>query len=183
MRSWLCGGVLVTAVLVFGCAETDPGITMSVKNRLIADDMVKARRIDVDTKDRVVTLTGEVRTPEEEARALQLARETKGVANVIDQLTVVPESAPTSGIGTTPGEPGYAPVPPSDAGITAAVKTKLLADPDTSGLRIDVDTAKQVVTLSGTVKSEAEKKEAVQIARGVEGVTNVIDRLVVERRK
>jgi hyperosmotically inducible protein len=180
MRSRLLFGILVTAILALGCAETDPGITTSVKSRLVADDMVKARRIDVDTKDRVVTLTGEVRTTEEESRALQVARETKGVTNVVDQLTVVPEAAPTTGV--TPGEPGYEAVP-TDAGITAAVKSKLLADPDTSGLAIDVDTNKRVVTLTGTVKSDAEKTEAMQTARGVDGVTSVIDRLTVKPPK
>jgi hyperosmotically inducible protein len=181
MRSRLLFGTLVTALLAFGCGETDPGITTSVKSRLVADDMVKARRIDVDTKDRIVTLRGEVRTTEEESQALQIARETKGVTNVIDQLTVVPEAAPTTGV--PPGEPGYYPTVPTDPEITAAVKAKLLLDPDTSGLRIDVDTNKRVVTLTGTVKSEAEKTEALRIARELEGVANVIDRLTIERPK
>jgi hyperosmotically inducible protein len=182
MRSMLLVGILATALVGLGCA-TDPGITTSVKSRLAADDMVKARRIDVDTKDRIVTLTGQVRTTEEELRALSLARDTKGVTQVVDHLDVVPEAAPTTGVA--PGETGYERVPtvPTDAGITAAIKAKLLADPDTSGLRIDVDTDKRVVTLSGTVRSEAEKTEAVQIARAMNGVTNVIDRLTIERPK
>jgi hyperosmotically inducible protein len=180
MRSCFLVGVLATALLALGCAETDPGITTSVKSRLAVDDVVKARRIDVDTKDRVVTLTGEVRTMEEESRALQVARETKGVTSVVDQLNVVPEAAPTTGV--SPGEPGYQTIP-TDEGISATVKSKLLLDPDTSGLRIDVDTDKGVVTLTGTVKTGAEKTEAVEIARGVTGVTSVIDRLTVERPK
>jgi hyperosmotically inducible protein len=176
-------GVLGTAILGLGCAQTDPGITASVKSRLAADDVVRASAIDVDTTDHVVTLKGQVRTTQEEARALQLARDTKGVVNVVDQLEVVPEAAPTTGVA--PGETGYetAPAVPTDASITATVKANLLADPDTSGLRIDVDTDKRVVTLSGTVKSEAEKTEAVQIARGVNGVTSVNDRLTIERPK
>jgi len=40
-----------------------------------------------------VTLTGEVRTQAEESRALQIARDTKGVVNVVDQISVVPEQA------------------------------------------------------------------------------------------
>jgi hyperosmotically inducible protein len=180
-RRWLLslGGA---AALTIACAQSDAGITTSVKTQLMADDLVKARRIDVDTRDRVVTLSGEVRTAEEEAQALSIARNTKGVANVVDQLTLVPESepVPTTGIGTVPIEPGV-PAPRTDAGITSEVKTRLLADPDTSGLRIDVDTNNYVVTLTGTVKSQSEKAESLQIARQVEGVTNVVDRLKVER--
>jgi len=61
-------GILGTAVLVVGCSQSDSGITTSVKSKLVADDMVKARNINVDTRDRVVTLTGTVR-PESDGNA------------------------------------------------------------------------------------------------------------------
>jgi hyperosmotically inducible periplasmic protein len=66
-----------------------------------------------------------------------------------------------------------------DAGITAQVKTALLNDPDVGGLRIDVDTAKGLVTLSGIVKSKAEADKAVAIARKVDGVRDVKSTLQV----
>jgi osmotically-inducible protein OsmY len=125
-----------------------------------------------------VTLTGEVLTAEEETQALRLARNTNGVTNVVDQLRVAPDPASTGTSGL--GEPGPL---VTDASITVDVKAKLMADPDTSGLRIDVDTAGRVVTLTGTVKSQAEKDEALRLAREATGVTSVTDRLTVERRK
>jgi hyperosmotically inducible protein len=63
------------------------------------------------------------------------------------------------------------------------VKSKLLADTHTSGLKIDVDTKEKVVTLSGNVKSQAEKAQAVQIARNTEGVKSVNDKLTIDRRQ
>ena len=60
-----------------------------------------------------------------------------------------------------------------DATITARVKTALLNDPATGGLRIDVDTFKGVVTLSGGVKSAAERDKAIAIARKTPGVVDV----------
>jgi len=60
-----------------------------------------------------------------------------------------------------------------DATITARVKTALLNDPATGGLRIDVDTFKGVVTLSGGVKSAAERDTAIAIARKTPGVVDV----------
>jgi hyperosmotically inducible protein len=60
-----------------------------------------------------------------------------------------------------------------DATITTRVKTALLNDPDVGGLRIDVDTFKGVVTLSGRVKSETEAAKAVQLARSIDGVSDV----------
>jgi hyperosmotically inducible protein len=66
-----------------------------------------------------------------------------------------------------------------DATITAQVKTKLLNDPDVGGLRIDVDTTKGVVTLSGVVKSKSEESKAVTLARSVDGVRDVKSTLQV----
>ena len=66
-----------------------------------------------------------------------------------------------------------------DATITAQVKTALLNDPVVGGLKIDVDTFKGVVTLSGGVKSRQEEQTAIALARKVHGVTNVKSTLQV----
>jgi ABC-type Na+ efflux pump permease subunit len=60
-----------------------------------------------------------------------------------------------------------------DATITTRVKTALLNDSDIGALRIDVNTAGGVVTLSGDVKSKAEADRAVQVARTIQGVKDV----------
>ena len=60
-----------------------------------------------------------------------------------------------------------------DGTITARVKTALLNDPDVAGLRIDVDTFKGVVTMSGAVKTPAERDKATALARKVPGVKDV----------
>jgi hyperosmotically inducible protein len=172
-----------TAVLAAACAQSDAGISTSVKSQLVDDELVRARNIDVDTRERVVTLTGEVGNAEEEARALEIARNTEGVNSVVDQIAIVPERAATTGIGGTPAEPGPGDVLTTDPNITAQVKTKLLADPDISGLRIDVDTRDQVVTLTGNVRTQAEKSHALQLAREVEGVSRVNDKLMIEARR
>lgn len=66
-----------------------------------------------------------------------------------------------------------------DATITSKVKTALLADPDISSLKINVDTDKGVVRLKGEVKSMALRKKAESIARDVEGVKKVDNQLVI----
>lgn len=70
----------------------------------------------------------------------------------------------------------------ADAGITAAVKSRLLADPDVAGLRIDVDTKGKVVTLTGTVKTAAQVAEAEKLARETPGVVRVVNNLKVGAR-
>ena len=176
MRSWcsvlLAVGLAATAI---ACAETDAGVTTAVKTRLAVDDTVKAYQIDVDTRDKVVTLSGSVSTVAEKTQAVAVARGTDGVENVVDNITVK---------GTAEGSmprPADAPVVDAvrDAGVTAAVKAKLLADPKVGGLKIDVDTKGGMVTLTGTVRSQAEKDEAVRLARQTENVRNVTDQMTV----
>jgi hyperosmotically inducible protein len=60
-----------------------------------------------------------------------------------------------------------------DATITAAVKTALLNDPQVGAMKIDVDTANGVVTLSGTVTSQADAEHAIALARRALGVKDV----------
>src|SRR3954463_14583665 len=63
----------------------------------------------------------------------------------------------------------------ADTAITGAVKTKLMGDTQVGGSKIDVDTTKGVVTLTGPVRSQAEKDEALRLARTTTGVKRVVD--------
>ena len=97
MRAFL--GAVSAVVLAFtvACSQTDAGITTAVKSKLAADDTVKAYKVDVDTANKVVTLSGEVDTEAQRAHAVMIARNTDGVADVVDQLRVNPTAA-TSGV-------------------------------------------------------------------------------------
>jgi hyperosmotically inducible periplasmic protein len=66
-----------------------------------------------------------------------------------------------------------------DATITARVKTALLNDPQVGGMKIDVDTAQGVVTMSGIVKNKAEETRAIELARQTPGVRDVKSTLQV----
>jgi hyperosmotically inducible periplasmic protein len=66
-----------------------------------------------------------------------------------------------------------------DATITTRVKTSLLNDPDVAGLKIDVDTFKGIVTLSGAVKTPVERDKAIGIAKKTPGVVDVKSTLQV----
>lgn len=69
-----------------------------------------------------------------------------------------------------------------DSAITTSIKTKLAADKKTSAVNISVETTNGVVTLTGHVKSSAERTEAVKIARQNKGVTHVVDKLTLEHK-
>jgi hyperosmotically inducible protein len=97
MKAFL--GAVSAVVLAFtvACSQSDAGITTAVKSKLAADDMVKAYKVDVDTENKVVTLSGEVDTAAQRDHAIMIARNTDGVADVIDQLRVNATAA-TSGV-------------------------------------------------------------------------------------
>jgi hyperosmotically inducible protein len=198
VSAWLSAAVL--AVATVACSQSDAGITTAVKSKMAADDTVKAYLIDVDTKSRVVTLNGKVDNARARTRAVELARATEGVADVVDNLTVVAgvtapggvddaamnrardaASTTTAGADTAKrdGTVGTAGAAVGDAALTAKVKTKFLADTSISGLKIDVDTKNDVVTLNGTVPTAAEKRRAVEVAKATDGVKSVVDNLKV----
>jgi hyperosmotically inducible protein len=60
-----------------------------------------------------------------------------------------------------------------DAMTTAAVKTALLNDAQAGTMKIDVDTANGVVTLSGVVASQPDAERAIALARQAPGVKDV----------
>jgi hyperosmotically inducible protein len=66
----------------------DASITAKVNAALAADKELSALRVDVDTRDGVVTLSGPAPTAGAKERAAELALKVKGVASVNNQLTI-----------------------------------------------------------------------------------------------
>ena len=101
---WRRGGAvaaaLAVAVLLAACqsmtGETlgenidDAGITAAVKSKLAGEKISTVTRIDVDTNRGVVALNGTVKTVTDRARAEELAREVKGVRDVVNKLRIQP---------------------------------------------------------------------------------------------
>lgn len=69
-------------------ALNDGSITAKIKAKMALDDSVKALDLDVDTTGTTVTVSGVVSNETQKQRALQLARETEGVKQVVDQIQV-----------------------------------------------------------------------------------------------
>ena len=114
MRAFFGAVSAVALAFTLACSQTDAGITTAVKSKLAADDTVKAYKVDVDTHNKVVTLSGEVDTQAQRTHAVMIARNTDGVADVIDELRVNPTAA-TSGVDV-------------DADIDVDVDNKLESD-------------------------------------------------------
>jgi osmotically-inducible protein OsmY len=101
---------VLTAALCAGCAQSDAGITTKVKAKLEAQRDLTSAGIHVDTANRVVTLSGTAASDTEKQKAVQLAKGTDGVKDVVDRLAVNPASAPTAPPTPAPAAPA-APAP------------------------------------------------------------------------
>jgi len=82
------GETVGAAAAKVGQAVDEATLTSKIKAKMVLDDSVKARAIDVSTTGSVVTLSGTVGSQAEHDRAVALARETAGVTQVVDRLTI-----------------------------------------------------------------------------------------------
>jgi hyperosmotically inducible protein len=91
--------LLVVLVLAAGACQSltgktagqsidDATITASVKSKLVADKAANLTRVDVDTNNGTVYLNGTVDSPEQKAKAEQLAWQAQGVKSVVNNLQV-----------------------------------------------------------------------------------------------
>ncbi|QBQ39375.1 BON domain-containing protein [Pseudoduganella plicata] len=69
----------------------------------------------------------------------------------------------------------------TDTMITAKVKADMAADKTAKAMDVHVETQKGVVMLSGFVASKAEADRAVELARGVKGVSDVKSSIQVKK--
>ena len=177
----MCGVVVagslfgVALLALAGCASsmvpkdtrnTDSGITSVIQASLEANDKVKARQVDVETREGTVYLTGVVDTEVARIEAGRIAWRTEGVRGVVNDLTVGERT-----VGSWV----------DDVMISSKVKAKLIANSEIKAGDIDVSSSQGVVTLIGRVSSEAIKNEAERIARGTAGVKDVHNELLVGR--
>ena len=126
--------------------------------------MVKARQIDVQTREGAVYLTGVVDTEEARREAVRVAWRTEGVHAVTNDLTVGERT-----VGSWV----------DDVMISSKVKSQLLSSSDIKAGDIDVSSSQGVVTLIGRVSTQAIKSEAERIARETKGVASVNSELLV----
>jgi hyperosmotically inducible protein len=147
-----------------GTQSSDSGITSVVEASLEANDQVKARQVEVQTREGVVYLTGVVDTAEARREAARVAWRTEGVRGVNNDLTVG-EMTVGSWI--------------DDVMISSKVKSQLIANTLIRAGDIDVSSSQGVVTLIGRVSSQAIKTDAERIARETKGVSEVNNELQV----
>ena len=174
----VAGSVIGAAMLaLLGCASSmvprgtrhsDSQITSVIQTSLQASEKVKARQVDVETREGHVYLTGVVDTEKARREAGRIAWRTEGVRGVVNDLTVGERT-----VGSWA----------DDVLISSKVKAKLIANSEIKAGDIDVSSSQGVVTLIGRVSSRTIKSDAERIARGTRGVKDVHNELVVGRMR
>jgi hyperosmotically inducible protein len=163
--------IAISAALVIsltGCerrSATDATVTTTVKNRLAADPTTSAARINVDTSNGVVTLSGAVPTTAEKSEAERIARNTQGVTQVVNNISVEREESANGGTF-------------GDTAILTSIKSQLVAN---GIIGTNVDVKNGAVTITGEVDNAQEKSRAEEIARQTSGVKSVKNQLTIKK--
>lgn len=157
---------------------SDEELRKRVETVLERDKALEGSSISVESvNDGIVVLAGDADTLTSHRRALEDARAVDGVSRVASQIRspdelgdreIWSEEQAGDTAGSTP-----------DLWITTRAKLKLMADPGVSPFAVNVDTRDGVVTLFGSVKNEAAKRQAEQHVRQISGVREVKNELQV----
>lgn len=156
------------ATTTVGTEIDDSVITTSVKSALLADPDIKSIDFKVETRKGEVQLSGFADSQTQIDRATAVAKGVAGVKNVINNVAV--KGSPTT-VGNTI----------DDSVVTTRVKSALLADSSIKSRDIAIVTRKGEVQLSGFVDDQKQIDRAIEITRGVEGVSSVSNEMSIKK--
>ncbi len=163
------GGVVATGMVAerrgAGDYVEDNWVAWRIRSKFIQSNLVKVGNINVSVYQGRVLLTGAAASEEEIAESIRLAKETRGVINVDSEILVQSETSEELA---------------HDAWISTQVKAKLFTNNGVRGIDIHVETTKSVVYLTGQAQTLDERNLAIEIARAVRGVREVVSYILVD---
>ena len=148
----------------------DATLAATVKSKLLWNSNTEGLDIKVSAANGTVSLTGSAQSAEAKELAGRLAANTDGVREVNNLLSVSSTDSTAAKVQNAADDTAAA---ISDAWITSKVKSSFIYSRNLDGLNIFVDTQKGMVSLSGSVLSNAEKQLAIETARNIRGVRGV----------
>jgi hyperosmotically inducible protein len=151
-----------------GTQVDDSVITTKVRSALMSNDDVKSLDIKVKTQKGEVMLSGFADNQTQIDRSIAVAKSVEGVNNVDNKLSLK-EGKQTVGNKI------------DDSVVTTRVKSTMLADPVMKSLDVSVTTRKGEVQLSGFVDNAVQMTHAVDVAKGIEGVSSVVNHMSIKK--
>lgn len=160
--------VTTTPSTTIGTEIDDSVITAKVKVALMSNEEIKSLDIKIRTYKGVVMLSGFADNQFQIDRSIAVVLGVEGVKDIDNQLALK-EGRQSLGNKI------------DDSVITTRVKSALLADPFMKSLDVSVSTRKGEVQLSGFVDNVIQLNHAEDIARGVEGVSGVVNHMSIKK--
>ena len=178
-------------VSLAACSERqvdDALLTARVKAQMTADGRISPSRVDVDTLNGNVTLSGETPTQAEKSAAEEVTRSVEGVRGVSNQIIVNPAAAGT-GIPSGDEMKQQAEKTVSNVGqgvkreaanaiLLGSVKARLAAA-GYGGVGVGVNSG--VVTLRGETSSDKDRIAVEAIVQRISGVQKVDNQLTIRK--
>ena len=162
----VCGALLISSLAAPPLQAAPEGIptgaeiNAAVDSDLLYDSSVSSNDLDVSTTNGIVTLSGSAPNILAKERAVTIAEAVRGVRAVVNNISVKP-------------------VLRTDDEVQRDVKFALLGDPAADSYEVNVAVKDGVVTLTGTVQSWQEKQLSAAVAKGVKGVKELKNDIIV----
>jgi hyperosmotically inducible periplasmic protein len=162
------GANSASAPTTIGTEVDDSVITTRIRSALMSNDNIKSLDIKVRTRKGEAMLSGFADNQSQIDLIVTLVQGIEGVKSVTNQLSLKEGKL---SIGNKI----------DDSVITMQVKSALLADPLMKSLDVSVTTRDGEVQLSGFIDNELQMSHAVDIARGTNGVSSVVNHMSVKK--
>lgn len=150
----------------------DRAVTAAVRGRMLGSGEFKGLKIGITTVNNVVTLFGVVPTEAHVESMSNIASNTKGVEDVVNQLTIRPRDDAYDAVRGTGQQI-------SDEWLESRVSTAIMLNRHLKMRELDVEVDDGICMLSGTVDSEEKRVLAEEVARNVQGITEVRNSITV----
>ncbi|OIQ84906.1 osmotically-inducible protein Y precursor [mine drainage metagenome] len=157
-----------SAPTTIGTEVDDSVITTRIRSALMSNDNIKSLDIKVKTRKGEAMLSGFADNQSQIDLIVTLVQGIEGVKSVTNQLSLKEGKL---SIGNKI----------DDSVITMQVKSALLADPMMKSLDVSVTTRDGEVQLSGFIDNELQMSHAVDIARGTNGVSSVVNHMSIKK--
>ncbi len=141
-------------------AASDTLIVATINDLWFKYDIATFAKLNLTVNQGRVLITGVVQKPEARVEAVRLAWQARGVKEVINEIRVA-----NSG-----GITGYA----RDTWITARLRTMLTFERGVQSINYSIDTVQGTVYLMGVAQGQAELNRAIQVARTIPDVKQVV---------
>jgi hyperosmotically inducible protein len=168
MAASLAGGLMIA-----GCNSPHYPDAKAAVNTSLSQSNLGGISVSQDREKGVMTLTGTVQSQDQKMQAESIAKNTAPTYTIADEIGVVPPN--DSGVKAANSD--------TDDAIEDNIKAEIKRHRNLDDQSISVKAKNGAVVLTGSVKTEAQKHEADQLAKKVPNVQQVVNELEVKPRK